>query len=131
MAMAMVTAAAFVALAGTASQPALAATSCSGVELRVKNDKGIAIRVLKVRYQVVPNGNWHTEGLGNTVLARNGGEHTWKNQALGAAPEGSKLNFKVVFQNDDGGGWSGDKEMFFDKSDKSCTDGKDYFMIVK
>ncbi|MFO1287865.1 MAG: hypothetical protein U1F25_21270 [Rubrivivax sp.] len=115
----------------TFAPPVEAGTSCSGVEIRVRNDKSIAIKVLKVRYQVAPNGTWHTEDLNNGVLKRNGFEQTWMNQTLGSAPEGSKLNFKVVFQNDLGGGWSDDKEMFFDKSDKTCTDGKDYFMIVK
>lgn len=118
-------------LVGAVSQPVMAGTSCKA-DLKIKNShsSNLAIKITKVEYQVAPNGSWHSEGLSDKVLT-NGAEHVWKGQNLGDAAEGTKLNFRVFFKLDDGKGFGAEQSQKFDKSDKTCTDGKEYSLIVK
>ncbi len=109
-------------------------TSCSGVEIKVTNEHATYdyINVLRIEYRV-PGGTWHTEGLANEMLGQ-GEDHTWNDQNLQDASEGSYLNFRVYFQRIDIYNPNviyGEEFQFFDKSSKQCTDGHNYNFVIR
>lgn len=106
-------------------------TSCNNVDIKVINEKSDQIKVTRITYQVDGQGTSHGEDLADKEIGKNGGSHTWDNQKLQHAPEGSKLTFKVFFKNDKVGGWSDEVSQSFDRLDKSCTDGRQYSFTVK
>lgn len=105
-------------------------TSCNDVDITVKNEKSDQIKVTKIGYQIDGKGTLHTEALDNKEIGKNGGAKTWSSQNLQHAPEGSKLVFKVYFQNDKVGGWGAETSKSFDRLSASCTDGRSYSFTV-
>jgi hypothetical protein len=105
-------------------------TSCNNVDIKVINQKSDQIKVTKISYRIDGKGTAHSEDLADTEIGKNGGHHTWTNQKLQHAPEGSKLTFKVFFKNDKVGGWGDEVSQEFDRLGNSCTDGRDYSFTI-
>ncbi|MCA9592897.1 MAG: hypothetical protein KC776_06285 [Myxococcales bacterium] len=116
-------------LVGAAATPAAAGQSCNKVDVEVINNasSGVSIKVTKLSYAVgASSSTYHTEGLTNKVLSRNGGRADWSNQNFQNAPEGSPLKFRIYYKLDTGRGWGSERFQEFDRTGSTCTDNRDY-----
>ncbi len=108
--------------------------SCNGVEIHITNNHSTYdyINILRIEYRVAPNGSWHNEALDNEMLSQ-GEDHTWNNQNLQHAAEGSYLNFRVWYRLIDiyePNTVYLEESQFFDKSTKQCNDGHNYHFVI-
>lgn len=115
-----------------AQQPAHANDVFCKPNIKVNNNKSIAIKVLRLEYTV--NGKAETEGLANKVLARNTSgtddEYTWKSQKLQHAGEGVAIpSTRIEYKEDNSGSGDGFGPAKWSKSHAhsgTCQDSDTY-----
>lgn len=80
--------------------------ACTGVSLKVKNQYSHKIKVKKFEYKV--NGEWKTEQVNNTEVAKESTQTVAENQSLPDA-EGQKITaLRLTFQAWCNNSWGGD-----------------------
>ncbi len=90
-------------MSGADAEPLAA---CQNVTLRVKNNKSVKIKALKVEYKSKEDGKWRTEKFNNKVIAA-GATETVKSGAALEHVEGHQMqSIKLHYKKWCGGKWS-------------------------
>ncbi|MDH5348685.1 MAG: hypothetical protein OEY60_14615 [Nitrospira sp.] len=115
---------------GTASQASAAKLACKP-DIKVKNEKPWAIKVLSIDYKH-DNGEIDTEGLANKKLSRNETEE-WKNQKLQHVAAGNPITgIRVEYRDNTSGQgkprdpWGAARKTVFYGQSGDCTNSTTY-----
>ncbi len=116
-----------VSLEASGSEDATELAACQNVTIRVKNNKSVKIKVLKMEYKSREDGKWRNESLPNEVISA-GDIETVKSGAALEYVEGHKMtSIRLHYKKWCGGKWSvtyKTTDSTFDKA--KCVYGKTY-----
>ncbi len=114
-------------LEGFGDQGATELAACQNVNIRVKNNKSVKIKVLKMEYKSIEDGKWRSESLPNEVIPA-GQTETVKSGAALERIEGHRMkSIRLHYKKWCGGKWSvtyKTTDSTFDSA--KCVYGKTY-----